>query len=144
MDITGGTLVNEVCCQKYSKELVNKVLNDIKTCVRAGKYTVSLNENRIENKIFIEEYNLYESKQKNILLGLKLEDFCCHVQNIKKGYENELLYIFAPKVGLYTIDGEEELISIYLKFNIIKIKGNNVVIVVSFHKLNKPITYAFI
>jgi len=85
-----------------------------------------------------------QKKQKEILLGLRTEDFCHTLQNIKKGFEHELLYVFCPRVKLYNFDDiTEELVDIYIKFNLIESDNGNRVIVVSFHKRNKPINYMF-
>jgi hypothetical protein len=44
---------------------------------------------------------------------------------------------------LFNFSGEEELVDIYTKFNIIDVASGKRAIVISFHKRNKPIDYLF-
>lgn len=129
--------------QNYTKAEIDVILEKIKSCVGNNKYTIALNENRQENIDFINEYNIRGNKQKNILLQLKTEDFCHTLQNIKIGYEYEVLYVFVPQVKLFNAEGEEELVDVYTKFNIIDLSNGSRTVVISFHKRNKPIDYLF-
>lgn len=129
--------------QNYTKEEISEVLGKIKNCVANNRFTIALNENRRENSDFINEYNIRESRQKSILLQIKTEDFCHSLQNTKVGYEHEVLYVFAPQVRLFNAEGNEETVDVYTKFNIIESSGGNITVVISFHKLNKPIDYLF-
>lgn len=129
--------------QNYTKEKIKNVLWLIKECVKKNDYTIAMNKNRKENIDFINEYNIRSEKQKLILLQLQINDFCHTLQNRKVGYENEILYVFAPKVDLYDANDIKVAFIIYIKINIIHIKNGNKVAVISFHKLNKPINYLF-
>ncbi len=129
--------------QDYTKEQINEVLNKIKDCIINNNYTISLNRNRQENIKFINEYNIRSVKQKNILLSIKVEDFCYTLQNIKIGYEHEVLYVFVPQVKLFNADDIEEMVNVYIKFNLIDKSNENYAVVISFHRLNKPINYKF-
>lgn len=129
--------------QNYTREDIDAVLEKIKSCVDNNKYTIALNENRQENIDFINEYNIRSDKQKSILLQLKTEDFCHTLQNTKIGYEYEVLYVFVPQVQLFNVDGMEETVDIYTKFNLIDMPNGSRTVVISFHKRNKPITYLF-
>lgn len=128
--------------QDYNIKDIESVLNIIKDCIRNNSYTIALNENRIENINFINEYNINSKKQREILLNVKTSDFCHSLKNKKVGYENEILYVFAPQVTLYNID-IEEIVNVYLKFNIICRKNCKNLVVISFHKLNRKIDYLF-
>ena len=44
---------------------------------------------------------------------------------------------------LFTFDGIEEPVDIYIKFNLINSESGKRVIIISFHKRNKPIDYLF-
>lgn len=44
---------------------------------------------------------------------------------------------------LFNFDGDEETVDIYIKFNIIDLSEGNRVVVISFHKRNKPIGHLF-
>lgn len=129
--------------QKYVREEIEDVLNKIKHCINTGKYTLSMNDKREENRDFIDEYHIRNDRQRSILLGIKTDDFCHTLQNTKKGFEHEILYVFVPKVMLFNSDGEEEIVDIYTKFNLIENPGGGFVVVISFHKINKPVSYLF-
>lgn len=135
--------MNEHYNQDYTYEQIKEILAKIKQCVSAGKYSIALNENRQENMNFINEYNLRSDRQKSILMQLEVEDFCHSLQNTKPGYTHEDLYVFVPQVQLFHADGEEESVDIYTKFNVIDLPSGSRTVVISFHKLNRPIEYAF-
>lgn len=129
--------------QNYSQKEIATILQKIKECVENNKYIIAQNENRQENVQFIQEYNLNSAKQKEILLSIKVDDFCHSLNNINPGFEHEILYVFCPQRTLFDVLGEEEVVDIYTKFNIIEYGQNKRVIAVSFHKRNKPISYCF-
>ena len=129
--------------QNYTREEVDSVLAKIRSCVEKGKYVISQNENWQENIDFINEYNIRSDRQKGILLQIKTEDFCHSLQNTKIGFEHEVLYVFVSQVPLFNSDGEEEIVDIYTKFNIIDLPSGSRVVVISFHKRNKPVSYLF-
>lgn len=125
----------------YTYEQIETVLSDIKECIIKGKYQISLNPKREDNLDFISAYNLRRNDQRNILLGIETEDFCYTLQNEHKGYEHEILYVFAPEVDLVNAFGEDKTVVIYVKFNFIK--ENDYTVVISFHELHYPINYLF-
>lgn len=129
--------------QNYTKEDIENILYIIKECIKSNKYTISFNQNRRENIAFVNDYNIRSDKQKRILLNIKVDDFCHSLQNTNVGYEHEVLYVFVPQVSLFNIDDVEEVVDIYTKFNIIDYGETNRTIVISFHKCNKEIDYAF-
>lgn len=129
--------------QNYTREEIEDVLEKIKTCVSAGNYTISLNERHQENIDFLNEYNIRSDKQKSILMQIEVEDFCHSLHNTHIGFEYEVLYVFVPQVQLFNADDEEETVDIYTKFNIIDLTDGSRVVVISFHKRNKPIDYLF-
>lgn len=138
-----GDAMNPHYNQNYTKEEIDVILDKIKSCVGNNKYIIALNENRQENIDFINEYNIRSNKQKSILLQLSTEDFCHTLQNTKIGYEYEVLYVFVPQVKLFNPDGEEEIVDVYTKFNVIDMPSGSRTVVISFHKRNKPIEYLF-
>lgn len=129
--------------QNYNKDDIDRILKIIKECVESNKYTISINENRQENIDFINEYNIRSDRQKSILMELKIEDFCYTLQNTKIGYKHEILYVFAPRVNLFEAQGTEVTVDMYIKINIIGTVGGDRVVVISFHRRNKPIEYLF-
>ncbi len=102
----------------YSEEQIINLIGIIKDCVRENRYNVSLENNRLENIQFIEEYNINEKKRINILFDLNYKDFCYGLQNLKDGVEQNNLYVFCVSRELYNIEDKKELVDIYFKFNI--------------------------
>ncbi len=129
--------------QNYTREEIDTVLARIKACVARGKYVISQNENRQENINFINAYQIRSDRQKAILMQIETRDFCHSLQNTKLGFEHEVLYVFVPQVQLFSVDGVEETVDVYTKFNIIDLPSGDRVVVISFHKRNKPIDYLF-
>lgn len=129
--------------QNYSWEEINDILEKIKTCVYNDDFFIARNQNRQENKDFLDNYNIRYGRQKNILLNLRVDDFCHSLNNINPGYEHEVLYVFVPNVELFNAYDIAENVDIYIKVNIIESLGGNRVIVISFHELNRPIDYLF-
>ena len=129
--------------QNYSREEIKDILSKIKECISNGKYTIFLNERRQENIDFINEYNIRSDRQKSILMQIEVEDFCHSLQNMKSGYEYEVLYVFVPQVQLFNADGGEETVDVYTKFNVLDLPSGSRTVVISFHKRNKPIDYLF-
>lgn len=129
--------------QNYTRAQIDEILSKIKSCVTENKFIISQNENRQENIDFINEYNIRSDKQREILMRIRTEDFCHSLQNTKIGFEHEVLYVFVPQFPLFNSVGEEENVDIYTKFNIIDLQTGSRVVVISFHKLNRPIDYLF-
>lgn len=120
------------------KEDVEKYLHEVKKLVEKGKFNISPRE---KNEQLMIDYILRKEDRKKIILSLTVEDFCGVVNNIKPGYEYELLYIFGKKVELMPRFGDDvACVSLYIKFNKI---GNDYVVVVSFHLEERPLTYVF-
>ncbi|HBR29085.1 MAG TPA: hypothetical protein DD734_04885 [Firmicutes bacterium] len=135
--------MNQHYNQNYSREQIVVILATIQDCIREDKFIISKNENRQENIDFISEYNLNNRRQKGILLKIQPEDFCHSLQNTKKGFTHEVLYVFCPQVMLFNFDGIKESVDIYTKFNIIDSDRGKRVVVISFHNRNKAIDYRF-
>jgi hypothetical protein len=132
-----------VLLKDYSEEQIKNLIEIIKNCIRENRYIVSLEDNKLENIQFMQEYNINEKKRINILFNLYYKDFCYGLQNLKDGVEENNLYIFCVQRELYNIEDKKELVDIYLKFNIICNEAEEYRILVSLHKRNKPITYVF-
>lgn len=129
--------------QNYSREQIEAVLSKIKECVENNRFQISMNENRQDNIDFLNEYNIYPKKRKEILMQISVEDFCHTLQNTKIGYEYEVLYVFVPQVNLFNALGEQEWVDVYTKFIVIERANGNRTVIVSFHKRNKTIDYLF-
>jgi hypothetical protein len=127
----------------YTEEQIKNLVEIIKDCIRENKYTISLEENKIENIQFLEEYNINEKKRIDILFNIEYKDFCYGLQNLKDGVELNDLYIFCVVRQLYDLEDKKDKIDIYLKFNVLCDENQEYRLLVSLHKRNKPITYLF-
>ena len=127
----------------YTREEIDSVLTDFKNMVMENRYVVSLNDNRTENISFTDKYNLRGNRLKSVLLGIETEDFCYSVNNIKSGYEHEILYIFVPQVVVHDSDDVTHLVDTYIKFTFLSSRSYDYTAVISFHQRNKPIQYLF-
>lgn len=127
----------------YSEKQIKNLVEIIRDCVRENRYTISLEDNKMENTQFIEEYNINEKKRIDILFNLDYRDFCYGLQNLKDGVEQNNLYVFCVERELYNIGDKKESVDIYLKFNITSNEEGEYRLLVSLHKRNKPITYVF-
>jgi UDP-N-acetylglucosamine 2-epimerase len=132
-----------VILKDYTEEQIKNLVEIIKECVRENKYTISLDENKMENLQFIEEYNINEKKRISILCDLDYKDFCYGVQNMKNGIEQNDLYVFCRQKELYNIEDKRELIYIYMKFNVIWDEFQEYRVLVSLHKRNKASSFLF-
>lgn len=129
--------------RNYSEDQIKNLVDIIKDCTRENRYTISFEENKLENVQFIEEYNINEKKRINILFDLDYKDFCYGLQNMRDGVEQNNLYVFCSQKQLYNIEGKKELVDIYLKFSIMCNEAEEYRALVSLHKRNKPIIYLF-
>lgn len=124
----------------FSQDEIKDYLDEIKKLILSDRYFISV---RDENDAFIDKYRIDTDKEKEILLNLQYIDFCYAVDNKKPEYSYEKLYVFCKE---YELDnwGDLELANIYIKTNLTQTKsGSDLIIVISFHELNKPITYLF-
>ncbi|WP_407270364.1 hypothetical protein [Radiobacillus sp. PE A8.2] len=127
----------------FTEKEIEVYLNDFKDLTRQGRHTISRNGNRQENIDFMEDYNISDQKAKEILLSLEVLDFCYVVDNEKEMFAHEKLYVFCRAFDLDN-RGELENIDIYIKSNLMETRGGNKrLVVISFHKRNKEITYCF-
>ena len=123
------------------RDHVEQYLAGVKTAVRKGNYRIDLNSRRQANRNLYRDYVIDESKCREILLSLVVDDFSAAVQNEHEGFEHEWLYIFGKDVNLLQRFGEkQETVSLYIKFNKLE---RQFVIVISFHEQVYPLTYAF-
>jgi len=125
----------------YTESEIKEYLEELKKLIQRGQYSVSPRE---ENDSFAANYRIDTEKEKEILLNLNYKDFCYAVANRKPEYSYERLYVFCKE---YELDnwGSIELVNIYIKTNLMQTRsGKDFVVVISFHKLNKPIKHLFI
>lgn len=127
----------------FTPEQIKEYLGKLRKLVIEGKYTISQNDKRTENINFIEDYKINSDKEREILLSIEYDDFCYAVDNKNPKFAHEILYVFNKE---YELDnwGKLESIDIYIKTNLTQTRrDDDIMIIVSFHKRNKPISYLF-
>lgn len=130
--------MNLVC--EVTKEEIEILLQKIKKNITFNGYLVL--SNRGKNMEFCKNYAINSKILKNIINKLKVEDFSLILPNEHPGYENEKLYVFAPKLKLIDLKGQRQDMQVYLKINYIEVKRT--AIVVSFHEALHNLEYMFI
>ena len=115
-----------------TRDEVVDYLNEVKKSVEEGRYQIS---SRTKNQCLYIDYVFSEQRCKEILLDLEA------AQNDHPQHPEEILYIFGKDVLLLPKQGgDEETVSLYIKFNKL---ANFYVIVISFHKQDYPLVYKF-
>ncbi len=130
--------MNLVC--EVTKEEVEILLQKIKKNIITNGYLVL--SNRGKNMEFCKKFAINSKILKNIISKLTVEDFSSVLFNEHPGYENEKLYVFAPKLKLVDLKGQRQDMQVYLKINYIEVKRT--AIVVSFHEALHNLEYMFI
>lgn len=129
--------------QNYTWAEVEEILSRVKACVAKDQYYISLNENRLENQAFIDNYYISTKRQKRILLNLEVRDFCYSLNNENKRYQSGPLYVFMPQVPVLNFACQETAVDLYIKISIVEQIAGNQIIVISFHERNYPPMYLF-
>ena len=130
--------MNLVC--EVTKEEIEVLLQKIKKNITTNGYLVL--SNRGKNLEFCKNYAINSKILKEIIGKLTVEDFSLVLPNEHPGYENEKLYVFAPKLKLIDLKGQKQDMQVYLKINYIEVKRT--AIVVSFHEAFHNLEYMFI
>jgi len=122
----------------HTEDEIDIYLKDVKKCISRGKFQISNNSKRLENKNFINQYRINTKKQKEMLLEIEVKDFCYSVDNDDN--PNERFYVFARE---YELDswGIKSKVVVYIKT---VLKDNDYVVVISFHEPKKKIKKLFI
>lgn len=129
--------------QNYTVEEIQDVIAEIAYCVNKNKIQLLLGETRQKNVEFMQQYQLNTSDLKSILLRLKYEDFCGTLESENENHINDILYVFVPQEKLHDIHGKLVQVSVYIKLIFQGKPSDQNTIIISFHELEYPITYAF-
>ncbi len=137
----------EKSTKKYidiTQEEIDTYINNFRIMINNRKYIISMNSNRKENEVFMNDYKITIKKAEEMLLEVKTEDFCYAVDNKNIDYEHEKLYIFCRSFTLNK-QATEEVVEVYMKLNVTKSKSKeDYLVIISFHKRNKPIKKLFV
>ena len=123
------------------QKAIEQYLSEVKEAVENNNYRLARNTRRQDNINLFLDYVIDEAKAKEIILSLDVMDFSEILQNERKGFEHEKLYVVGKDVVLLERNGmEEKTVSLYIKFNKLE---NCFVVVISFHEQKYPFTYYF-
>ena len=122
----------------YSETLVELTLDEMKNCVKNGSYIIIQRE---ENQHFIDEYLITESKQRDILLSIKKENYSASEPSDK--IPGSYVHIFGKKMCLPDSQGHDKALNLYIKFEIIDRPQLKRTVFISFHEELYPLTFPF-
>ncbi|MDO5557277.1 MAG: hypothetical protein Q4G05_03440 [Clostridia bacterium] len=122
----------------HTKDEINSYLEKFKVIVKRGNFFIPQHEKRLKNKEFIYKYRLTTRKQQKMLLSIDTLDFCYSIDDDKNCEER--LYIFAKEFDLDSW-GEQHVVLVYVKT---VMKGNDYIVIVSFHEPEREIKKLFI
>lgn len=84
----------------FSPQQIKEYLELFRKCVLEGKYSIAKNCKRRQNISFIEKYKITAKKEKEILLGIQLDDFGYGLPNDNPEFPDEILYVFCRRLEL--------------------------------------------
>lgn len=67
----------------FTPDEIKVYLKDLKSLILEDKYTISLNDNREENRKFIEDYKIDSRREKEILLNLEFVSVDIYIKTNK-------------------------------------------------------------
>lgn len=129
--------------QNYTKEEIGQYLAEVKDCITSRRFTILQGPTRQKNVDFINQYQIRYTKQIDILNGVEIDDFCHTLISTNENHIGSILYVFVPQVELYNCDDEAEIVSVYIKTELFETSQGKRTVAISFHKLERPINYAY-
>jgi hypothetical protein len=127
----------------YSIAEIASYLENVRRLIRHKRYSIAMNQKRVENKRFIAKHMLTPMKIKEMLLSLETNDFCYVLDNTNPGFEHERLYVFAKDWKFEEIQDNVENVQIYIKFNVLYQGDHEQLVVISFHETDRPMKRLF-
>lgn len=124
----------------FSYEDIGNFLGKLKDLVLRDEYTIYPTE---KNNLLDLQYVISEERKKNILLSLEPDDFSEIRISNDEFFNGDILYIFGKEVPLlerYSSNNNISEVELYIKMDYLK---EQTVCVVSFHKAEQPMEYAF-
>ena len=120
------------------KGLVEYILDEMIECVEQGNFVVKQTE---KNEVFAFEFSLTNEKRRNMLLSLKVEDYFNSDES--RNFPGRYIHEFCPKYKLVNIEGNDELVDVYVKFEVEEEDTGKQTVVVSLHRAEKEVHFAF-
>jgi hypothetical protein len=97
----------------YDSVLVNLILDEMRECVESNNFVVKTTD---KNKAFISEYALSREMQRDMLLGIAVEDYFNSSES--RNFPGKYVHEFCPTYDLHTFNGEQQSVSTYVKFEV--------------------------
>ena len=120
------------------KGLVEYILDEMMECVEQGNFVVKQTE---KNEEFAFEFSLTNEIRRNMLLTLKVEDY--FNSNESKNFPGRYIHEFCPQYNLINVDGNDESVDVYVKFEVEEEDTGKQTVVISLHRAEKGVHFAF-
>ena len=118
--------------------LVEYILDEMMECVEQGNFVVKQTE---KNEEFAFEFSLTTELRRKMLLALKVEDYFNSAES--RNFPGRYVHEFCHKHSLCSMDGNEELVDVYVKFEVEEEDSGKQTVVISLHRPEKEVYYAF-
>ena len=120
------------------KGLVEYILDEMMECVEQGNFVVKQTE---KNEEFAFEFSLTNEIRRNMLLTLKVEDY--FNSNESRNFPGRYIHEFCPQYNLINVEGNNELVYVYVKFEVEEDNTGKQTVVISLHRAEKEVHFAF-
>ena len=121
-----------------SRGLVAYILNEVIECVEQGNFVVKRTE---KNEEFAFEFSLTTELRRKMLLALRVEDY--FNSDASRNFPGRYIHEFCPKYSICNMDGNEELVDVYVKFEVEEEDTGKQTVVISLHRAENEVYFAF-
>ena len=125
---------------------IEEYLNIVCILISKGKRTLEITKDhkiRKKNLKFMRKYRLKEKDIDDLMKSLTTKDFCYALEEENIIFSDEKLFVFCKHKKLDSF-GISEIVDIYIKLKKHTLKDDNeIVLYMSFHEMEKDITYLF-
>jgi len=94
-----------------------------------------------KNKTFASDFNITDKLRRRMLLDVKVEDYFNSDES--RNFPGRYVHEFCPKYNLCNIDGNDELVDVYVKIEVEEEHTGKQIVVISFHRPEKEVRFAF-
>jgi len=122
----------------HSRVLVEITLEKMRECVEAGKFIILQRDSNVD---FITAYSITELAQRDILLGLAIEDYCESEPSEK--VPGSYVHVFGFRPNLTDSHGTSCSVDMYVKFEIVERPSGSITVFISFHEQHFPMVFPF-
>jgi len=122
----------------HGKGLVEYILEEMMECVEQGNFVVKQTD---KNEEFAFEFSLTTELKRNMLLAIKVNDYFNSDES--RNFPGRYIHEFCPIYNLCNMDGNEELVDVYVKFEVEEDNTGKQTVIVSLHRAEKEVHFAF-